>query len=298
MLAALALVGTSLGGCIISIPTPSLDLSSGRDRLPLDETGPWTASDPTQKELLLSRSDFSMEIVRFTDGRRPRSMELDSKDQTIYQYDPDVLMGGVSYNVPAILGKYLSYRPKMPKHYKVEIDVKRLVTKIKTGTFMSGSWGRYSVDMELAVTVRRPDSSVAMVKTLRYDEEQPREDHSGRGPSKERDRARMFDLTESVLRKAAEDIGWNVRQRDARTWKVEAPQSIPTRLNLPPVDRASGTPEADAAPRLSPLLPGAEPVIVPSAPADAWVDGPQPEDNGMPAPDVLPEIILDEGLVI
>lgn len=300
------MLSTSLAGCIIEIPTPTLDASTGRDRLPIDETGPWTARDPTEKELLLARSDFSMEVVRFTDSRRPRSMEVDSADQNIYVYDPDVLMGGVSYNVPAILGKYLSYRPKMPKHYKVEIDVKRLRTNIKTGTLWSGSWGRYSVDMELQVTARRPDSTVAMVKTFRYDQTQPREDHNGRGPTKERDRARMFDLTESVLRKAAEDIGWNLRQRDARTWKAPAPQSIPTRLNLPPVDRASGTPDADAAPRLSPLLQGAQPVIVPSAPADAdvdmWVDGPVPSDNGTPAPEIVPQPqpdeILDEGWVI
>ncbi len=287
----LALLGTGLAGCSTY---ESLGLSTGRDKMPVDETGEWTFRDPTEKELLLARSDFSVEMVRFTDSRRPRSMELQSDDQMIYQYDPDTLMGGVSYNVPAILGKYLSYRPKMPKHYKVEIDIKRLTTVIKTGTLLTGSWGRYSVDMEIAVIARRPDSTVAMSKSFTYSQQQKREDYNGRGPTKERDRARMYDLTETMLRKAAEDIGWNLRQRDARNWQAEAPQSIPTRLNLPPVDRASGTPDADETIRLSPLLPGSEPVIVPGTPADAWVDGPVPEDNGSPAPDV----IIDNGLVI
>lgn len=270
--------------------------------MPVDETGEWTFRDPTEKELLLARSDFSVEIVRFTDNRRPRSMELASNDQMIYQYDPDNLLGSVSYNVPAILGKYLSYRPKMAKHYKVELDVKHLTTVIKTGTLLSGSWGRYSVDMEIAMTARRPDSTVVARRTFRYSEEQRRQDYNGRGPTKERDRARMYDLTETMLRKAAEDIGWEIRQRDARIWKVEQPQTIPTRLNLPPVDRASGTADADETIYLSPNLPGGEPVIVPSTPAndsDSWVDGPLPEDSGTPAPeDVTPEVILDNGLVI
>jgi hypothetical protein len=280
------LLGTSLGGCIFEIPTPTLDLSKGNDRMPVDETGPWTYRDPTEKELLLARSDFSVEIIRFTDSRRPRSMELSGGDQMIYNYDPDVLLGGTTYQVPGMLGKYLSYRPKMPKHYKVEIDLKRLNTVIKAGTFWSGSWGRYHVDYVIDVIARRPDSTIALKKTFTYSVDQPREDTNGRGPTKERDRARMFDLTESMLRKGAEDIGWNLRMRDARIWKAPAPATIPTRLNIPPAElkpRASGTSDADTAPATL------QPVIVPSAPASGWMDGPKPVDNGTPAPDLMPD---------
>ncbi|RYG58965.1 MAG: hypothetical protein EON60_11840 [Alphaproteobacteria bacterium] len=291
----LAVLGTSLSACV---DMPGLNVSKGTDSLPMDETGEWTYRDPSEKELLLARSDFSVEMVRFTDSRRPRSMELQSDDQMIYQYDPDTLMGGVSYNVPAILGKYLSYRPRMPKNYKVEVELKRLTTVIKAGTLWSGSWGRYNVDLEVTMIARRPDSTVVARKSFRYNKDQRREDFNGRGPTKERDRTRMYDLTETLLRKAAEDIGWEIRQRDARRWHVAEPQSIPTRLNLPPIDAASGTPNADDMPRLSPTLPGAEPVIVPSTPVDTWVDGPQPEDSGTPAPDVMPEVIMDNGLVI
>ncbi|PZP39729.1 MAG: hypothetical protein DI585_03145 [Pseudomonas fluorescens] len=263
LLVALAFAA-ALGGC----STNSAERSTaniGREALPVDETGPWTNREPTQRELVLSRSDFSVEIVRFTDARRPRSMELESDDQMIHTYDPDNLLGGVSYQVPGILGKYLSYRPKQMKHYKVEIDVKSLNTQIKTGKLWSGSWGRYSVTTELNVLVRRPDSTVVFNRVYRYEQEQARKDYNGRGPTKERDRARMFDLTESVLRKAAEDIAWDIRQRDARRWRVNAPQSIPTRLNLPPVDRASGTPENNYAPM---------PSTVPAKPVDMWIDVP------------------------
>lgn len=279
----LALVAsTMLAGCIVEIPTPSLNISNGIDKQPIDETGSWTYRDPTEKELLLARSDFSVEVVRFTDSRRPRSMQLETRDQMIYQYDPDSLMGGVSTNVPAILGKYLSYRPKMPKHYKVEMDVRKLVTNIKTGTFWSGHWGRYHVAFEVSVIARRPDSTVALQKTYRYDEMQPRQDYDGRGPSKERDRARMVDLTESILRKTAEQIGWELRMRDARAWKAPAPQSIPTRLNLPPVDRAAGNADVDTAPaRLMPVERTVAPVVVPSAPADSMQDGLMPRDEGI-----------------
>lgn len=289
----LLLAGTAMSGCILEIPSPSLDLDKGIDRMPEDETGPWTYRDPTEKELLLSRSDFSVEIVRFTDVRHPRSMEVESRDQQIYTYDPDRLLNGVDTNLPGMLGKYLSYRPKMPKHYKVEIELKKLITTIKTGTLLSGHWGRYNVQITLNVVARRPDSTVALEKTYRLDEEQARTDYDGRGPTKERDRARMYDLSEETLRKMAESIGWDIRQQDARKWKAPAPQSIPTRLNLPPIDEARGTTEDDRAP----LMPVA-PTLVPGTPAtdpfaDKVSDAPVVVPSDIPADAPAPEIHLD-----
>lgn len=310
MLAAVAVLGTSLSACA----PITRSFSTGRESMPLDETGPWTNRTPTEKELLLARSDFSVELVRVTDARYPRSMEALSRDQVIYQYDPDTLLGGVSTQVPAILGKYLSYRPKQPKHYKVEIEIKKLRTDILTGTFWSGFWGRYHADLELRVIARHPDSTVAVQRIYTLQEEQERQDYDGRGPSKERDRARMYDLVESLIRKSAEDIGWDIRQRDARRWKAPAPQSIPTRLNQPPVDRASGTPNADTVPAtLGPLPTGAQDEMAPvqdtyptplleqkdvpattsptgidATPTDMWIDGPVENNDAKP---------VDEGAI-
>ncbi len=292
MLAAMA------AGCVMEVPNPLQAFDDRDNRLPRDETGPWTREPVTEKERLIAKGDFSTEIVRFTDVRRPRSMELHSSDQLIYQYDPDTLLGGTSYQVPAILGKFLSFKPKQPKHYMVELELKRLETVIKTGTFWSGSWGRYSVDMELQATVRRPNSEVVFVRTYRYDPTQPRQDYNGRGPTKERDRARMYDLVEATLRDAAQDIGWDIRQRDARHWKAPAPYGIPTQLNPIHIDRVSTTPNADALPPVN------APLVVPSAPAEAepviWLEMPEPDgrrmDDFVPQPgDMEAPLPDDEG---
>ena len=290
-----ALAVLLLGSTLTACAPITRSFSTGRETMPLDETGPWTNRAPTEKELLLSRSDFSVELVRVTDARYPRSMEALSRDQSIYQYDPDTLLGGVSTQVPAILSKYLSYRPKQPKHYKVEIEIKKLRADILTGTFWSGFWGRYRAELELKVIARRPDSTVAVQRVYTFKQEQQREDYDGRGPSKERDRARMYDLVESLIRKSAEDIGYDIRQRDARKWKAPAPQSIPTQLNRPPVDRAAGNPDIDTVPaRLAPLPTqdaGAPTAVVPvtipddgapvelptgvdATPTDMWIDTP------------------------
>ena len=278
-----------LGGCVIEVPNPLEAFETRGHTLPLDETGPWTNNPPTEKELIVARSNFSTEIVRFTDARRPRSMELHSSDQLIYEYAPDNLIGGTNYQIPALMGKFLSYKPKQTKHYMVELELKRLETVIKTGTFWSGSFGRYSANMELQATVRRPDSQVVLMRTYRYDPTQPREDYNGRGPTKERDRARMYDLVETMMREAAQDINWDIRQRDARHWKPPVPESVPTRLNQPPVDRVSTTPDADAMPPVNAPLMMPMPFVVPSTPAEAepeiWLEEPLP--YGMPMDDDL-----------
>lgn len=260
-----ALIGVSLlclvlaAGCAERSDRVNVDALDGL--IPVDETGPWTSRGPTQKEVILAKSDFSVDIVRFTDVRRPRSMEVDTPDQIISFYDPDVLMQGVSVQVPALLNKYLAYRPKKAKHYKVEMDLHKLRTTIKTGTFWSGSWGRYDVDMELRALARRPDSKAVWAKTYRIHLDQPRESLNGYAPSKERDRARMFDLTETVMRNAAEQIGWDIRQRDARTWDIEKEQQEKARIaaiapvtqGLPPVVQAE---VVSGAMPLPPLAPG------------------------------------------
>lgn len=229
---ALALLGTlGLAGCVVEVPTPHV--TPDQNLMPADETGPWTNRAPSEKERLLARSDFSVELIRFTDLRRPRSMEMETPDQIIEDYVPDTLLQGVTTQVPAIVGKYLAYRPRMEKDYAVELELNKLTTTIKTGSFWSGSWGRYAVELEMTAIARRPDSTVVLQKTYHVQREQGRESYNGYGPSKERDRARLYDLTENTLREVAAEIGWDIRQRDARMWRPKP--AVPLQEATPPV---------------------------------------------------------------
>jgi hypothetical protein len=277
---------------------------------PADETGPWTEHEATGRERAIAASDFSVELVRFTDARRARSLEAETPDQLIHQYDPDELMQGLNYRVPNILERYLAYKPRMQKNYKVEVTLTKLLTLVKTGTMWSGSWGRYSVDMELQVIARRDDSTVVMQRTYSLHDEQARSSNLGRGPSKERDRARMYDLTESMMRKICEQIGWDLRQRDARVWTMDRPApAFAPKFGL---DQANGgMQDRNAAPATS--APAAVPealdessfhdgsndqgvqwrdttlpaVIVPATPVDAQPSSTQPDAT--PAPDATPQ---------
>lgn len=245
--------------------------------VPIDETGTWTHSEPNALEKGLARADFSVDLIRFTDARRPRSMELDAPEQTMYQYDPDRLLQGVSTQVPALVEKYLCYRPKKPRNYKVEIDLKRLIIKEKTGTFFSGAFGRYSVELEMDVIARRyDDSSVILRRTYHLHRERPREDFNGRGPSMERDRAMLYDMTESILRFISMRIGKDI-EKDVPYWQPAAPEVIAPRLAPPmPVQTYSNVP-----------------LVAPAVPVEHFAepeDAPQSEDApGLLGPDYTPD---------
>ena len=245
-------MAASLGGCAFT--QASSQLGDDYQGFPVDDTGAWTHHGPTSAERALAGSHFSVELVRFTDARRPRSMEVETPDRLIYQYDPDTLLQGAAYKSATLLNKYLCYRPTYPKDYKVEIDLDHLTTLIKTGTWWSGSWGRYTVAIEMHVLARRPDSSVVLDKLYTFRQERERKDFNGRGPSKERDRAVMYDMVEVGIRKIALEIGQDL-QRDAHRWQLPDAASAAENA-LHPIDNAQGS--------------GNPPVVVPAVmvPAD------------------------------
>jgi hypothetical protein len=208
----------------------------------------------TEKEMLLARSDFSVELTRFADNRAPRMEADDPSDRLIYVYDPDELVSGVTYRLPVLFNKYLAYRPRMAKHYKAEIDLTALKTEIAAGRFLDGEYGRYVVRLEARVLVRRADSTAVINHPFSIFIEQRRRTYNGRSPSVEMDRSRMYDLTEDAVRQMSEEVGWEIRQMDARY--LPAPRAA---LPVPALREIAPAPEA---PRPMPL-PHA---VTPSAP--------------------------------
>lgn len=223
---------------------------------PVAEIGPWSEIDPTGMERKLALSDFSVELVRFVDSRRPQSREARIPDRIIYEYEPDELMQGVSYRFPVLVEKYACYRPKMAKEYKLEVELKRLQTVIKTGTLLTGSYGRYNVNMEIAVLVRRADSTPVLQKHYRYEIETRRKAYDERSPSKELDRAKMYELVEQGIRQMSANMSWDLYTEDAPHWKVEPRK---------PMVKAAETPAVIPA---SPV----EELAIPEAPSPTEVD--------------------------
>lgn len=218
---ALPLAALLLGGCMES-------LEGWRPRnviqYPPYEGVGYTNRQPTPREQLVAKSDFSVELVRFEDARRPRTTVPMPRDDVMYEYEPDELLQGVTYKVPVLVNKHLAYKAKMPKHYLVEIEMTGLRTRIVTGTLLSGNFGRYLVELEADVLARRPDSQVIIQRPYTLALEEKRQSFNGRHPTKEMDRARMYDLAEDAFRRLSEDVAWDLRQADARHWDIEAEQ--------------------------------------------------------------------------
>lgn len=235
----------ALGGCADSGWNPFAARQRVIEYPPYEGEG-YTEREPSEREKLLARSDFSMELVRFTDSRRPQSTALATPEGNIYDYEPDELLQGVTYKVPVLVNKYMAWRPKVAKHYRVEMELEQLHARIISGNLWSGNFGRYLADVQTRVMVRRPDSQVVVNKIYTITLEQKRPTFNGRNPSKEMDRARVYDLVEDSFRQIAEDIAWDVRQHDARTWKVD--NNVKPVGNLRPVQRKVMTEEVNDLP--------------------------------------------------
>lgn len=192
--------------------------ASRYDEYPPYEGAGFDERGTTEKERLIARSDFSVELVRLADNRNPRTEANDPGDNKIYQYDPEVLMQGLSSRLPVLFNKYLTYRPRMAKHYKAEIEITRFKTQILNGTLLSGEFGRYAVAFEARVVARRADSTVAINRPYSVVIEQRRRTYNGRSPSAEMDRTRMYDIAEDAVRQMSQEIGWDLRRTDAHVW--------------------------------------------------------------------------------
>lgn len=199
--------------------------------------GPWSSpqNPPNAKELQLAQAPFSVQITRYTDGRRPESLAASTPDQRYYDYNPEELLQGTNVFIPATLEKYLTYRPHMPSHYHVEIELRHLTTLIKKGTFLSGSWGRYNANAEVYATIRHPETSTVVAQRIfTANLHQPRAGNNGRSPSKETDRAAMVSLSDQAFRTIAQNIGAVIYRYNANLLrpKTEAEKRERTRPKL------------------------------------------------------------------
>lgn len=230
----------------------------------------YTDREPTQREMLLAKSDFSVELVRFEDTRRPRNTQPLPSDNVIYEYEPDELLQGVTYKIPVLMSKYLSFRPQAAKNYRAEVELEALRTRIVTGNLLSGNFGRYAVEMEARVLVRRPDSTVVIHRPYKLELEEKRQTFNGRNPTKEMDRARMYDLTEDAFRRLSEDIAWDLRQVDARRWDYDGEQRAAAKAEAEARAKAEEAAAAAraAAPPADDMPTTIEELVKPEAPVD------------------------------
>lgn len=191
-----AFVGVS--GCVTSYKAP--------------EENPFEGEQTTIPKYL-EKLDFTMDIIRFEDRRRARSIPKDPTGNVIYEYDADQLLSGVSHRLPVLFSKHFGYGLVKPNTLLVEIDLQKLKTSIKTGTISTGKFGRYFIDLEADITVRDTDSSVLNTETYKQTFDLKRTSFDGRSPSSEMDRSRMYQVVEEAVRRMVADVVKDTKPR-------------------------------------------------------------------------------------
>jgi|GEM_PF-2459831 len=189
----------------------SLGLSAcGSTYLSPDEN-PFTNGSAKSKANVLAKENYTLDIIRFDDRRTARAAARDVTDDVIYEYEPDTLLGGVAHRLPVLFSQHFGYGLNKPNTLLVEMDVQKLKTLIKTGTFTSGNFGRYIVDLEIDITVRDTNSAILLVDTYRENFELRRKSFNGRPPSAEMDRSRTYQMVDEAVRRMAERVALDVK---------------------------------------------------------------------------------------
>ena len=205
---------------IVSLAVLLSSCGGWASRNSVDTTRAWDNRYHTQK---LRENEFRMEVIRITDMRRVRDRLPDNSENVIYEYDMDELLSGVRYRLPVLFEKHFNFNNNAPEPvYRVELELKKLRADIKTGTLKHGPFGYYENDFEAFYIVRRPDSSVLVQGVVDFRNDRTRKSKTGRDPSIELDKQRMFDLVEAGIRKAAQRITWKVRlahRDEVRAWE-------------------------------------------------------------------------------
>ena len=167
-------------------------------------------------------TDYTVKTILLEDERYPQSFTPEQADDVIYEYNPDELLDGVQYRLPVLFDKHFPGNRNLRdadsvRLYYAEIEVNHLRTMIRTATFDTPShFGRYVAELEVTVTIRLPDSTTLVRKSYSDREEIRRLSYSGRSPSAEMDRRRLYTMVEELVAKMAEDAARAARSKDNR----------------------------------------------------------------------------------
>lgn len=164
------------------------------------------------QEKALKEEGISIDIIRFDDRRKPESLVPSPDDDIIYEYMADRLLANAPRQIHGLLARDMNFANRVGHVFLAEVDLRYIRTTIRQGDFWSGHYGKYVVDMEVAVTVRGQDSSVLVSDSFSVRRERERVASGGRNPNQELDRKRMMETVSDAARELAVDIGWAVRQ--------------------------------------------------------------------------------------
>ena len=175
------------------------------------------ASDTTQRLKILKGVDFSVELLTFNDNRLPESFVPNPEQTTHWEYEPDKLLGGVKLRIPALMRAALNFNPQQvtasERQFLAEIDLRMLRTNILTGTFTSGPYGRYNVEVQADVVVRDRASRAVLNQPFRVVLQKNRPAYRGGQTPAKVDEARMMKLADSAIQTLATDIAWALKDR-------------------------------------------------------------------------------------
>lgn len=165
------------------------------------------------KEDALKREEFYIDLASVVDRRRGEDRYVRPTGAgKIYEYDPNSFLQGLETYVKNAYEGKLSRISRGTKRLVVDLEIEKFKMQISKGSFFTGPYGRYEVDMTYTMIVRDHNSDVIFTDTIEYHEDQKRDAYRGHHPSSKQDEAVMKKMVRDAVQKTAVDMGWLIHR--------------------------------------------------------------------------------------
>lgn len=164
-------------------------------------------------EALMGREVIQIELINIADGRGPESFANEVNPDVILEYRPEKLTRALMPYLEATLKEKLAFTgQEADKTFFAEYTLKDIDTKIITGDFWSGKYGKFRADLTFDVIIRDATSKVIMQKPITSTADVARKPIKGRQPSTDLDHQNMIKALDLGIKKIALFTGWELRE--------------------------------------------------------------------------------------
>lgn len=167
----------------------------------------WAENQPIVNERAADRlaaNHVNVRMTNFVDARLPVAFAKQADDNVIYEYTPENLAQG---NLMDMLKAYVGN--SLPEVYNpvhdvvLDVRVKNVRTAIMEGTFLTGGFGRYMIQIDAEVkAVNASTNNQIFMTTVSTETQASRGPSAGRQPSEDMDELAMRQL----LKQAGQDF--------------------------------------------------------------------------------------------
>ena len=190
------------------------------------------------KKDALKREEFELHLASVVDRRDPADRAVvPTGEGKIYEYDPNEFLQGMEVYVKSALSGRLRRVSDGNIKLVVDLEIEKFRTWIRSGTFLSGPYGHYEVDMAVNMIVRDEQSNILLSEHVEYKDSKRRLPYRGHHPSAVADSKEMKKLVVEGIEGLSTKMGWLVHRAFNDQRKYYRPETFERKFETDSEDK-------------------------------------------------------------